>query len=124
MTTIPIQHLDTVRDSHNADRVAVAHELTDRPGLFVAVFEAPYGLYSIMFDTDGHLEGETHVRRVDRARAAWDNLSYELRQILSCAARNGLKISAIKHFRAVTGLGLVDSKRAIECFTTSTPSGL
>jgi hypothetical protein len=92
----------------------VAHPTN--PNLIIVVFSAGYEASYILTNTGYWLDCEAkYVRKVDAALVAWQQLDYDLRFIL-CEARKTKKISAIKYLRTVTGLGLVDAKRAIETF--------
>lgn len=111
MTTTKITTGDTVRHyEHNG----IAVEVPNQPGLFMAAFDTPG--YAIVFNADGNdLGGWSLVQRVDAALAIWNDLDLDLRKVLS---GNTNKIAAIKYLRSITGLGLTEAKRAIECFTT------
>lgn len=96
------------------NHTGIALEVPNRPGLFMATFDAP--AYALTSNENGEdVEGWNLVERVDTAQAAWDTLDSDLRKVL---AGNLNKIAAIKYLRSLTGLGLTEAKRAIKCFTT------
>lgn len=107
---------DLVQITSNPERTATAFTNPDNVNELVAVFTGHFGRYAAIFDEDGKDDhGYAEVIKLDVARLAWDNLDYAVRRALDYT-RQDKKIYAITAFRALTGLGLTDAKRAIEDF--------
>ena len=133
---------DQVRVLWCTDREVIAH-VVDSPlnpewvmivylGINGGPVEITYARTGHEIDYDGKPCKEVDVEiyvKPDPAKEAWDKLDPEVRRLLLVMGRRpcwqadigdyglGKPIPAIKQLRHLTGLGLVDAKRAIEEFT-------